>query len=56
MRLLRVEVRRYFSRRLTKVTAVAVLAIVGVMLLGDRPTRSRAGPAMPGSPAGGALG
>lgn len=34
MRLLRVEVRRYFSRRLTKLTALAVLAMAGVMLLG----------------------
>ena len=33
-RLLRVEFRRYFSRRLTKWTALAVLALVGLMLLG----------------------
>jgi len=34
MRLFRVEVQRYFSRRLTKLTALAVLALVGLMLLG----------------------
>lgn len=34
MRLFRVEVQRYFSRRLTKLTALVVLALVGLMLLG----------------------